>query len=294
MLTWNQKDVTLEGLSSLLGLSGVPFRTILVDNGSNDGTVEAVREKFPQVEVLALPENVGFCAANNRAAEIMMKDPKIEYFFFLNNDIEIEKDCLKHLVDFMDSRPQAGACGPMVYYHESKETIWAAGGRIFTDLMWFPPIMRGKRDKGYKRPRQVDYVHGCSLMVRRSVIEKLGMFDERLFIYHDEIDWCLRMKNAGFEVWVVPRAKLYHKVSQLVGQHSPMMIYYTARNKLLVWWKHGRFLDLPKFFYFHVVKAIRIFWRSHSAWAFASLAKAVFDAFFGLFGRGHIEQARKK
>ena len=120
------------------------------------------------------------------------------------------------------------------------------------------------------------------------------MFDERFFIYHDEVDWCLRMKRAGHQVWLVPAAVLYHKVTQAVGLHSPMMIYYTSRNKLLFWWKHGCWGDLPKFYAFHLWKLIRIFARSGSWWALVSLAKALFDAVLGGFGRGHIERARKK
>jgi hypothetical protein len=292
MLTWNQREMTREGLSSLAGLRG-SFHPLLVDNGSVDGTVEAVRAQFPGVEILALPENLGFCAANNRGAELLLKNPGLDFFLFLNNDIEIAPDALQHLIAFMDAHPQAGACGPMIYYHEAPATIWAAGGRIFNDLSWFPPILRGKPDPGYIRPQEVDYIHGCALMVRREVIESLGGFDERMFIYHDEVDWCLRMKKAGYSVWLVPRAKLWHKVTQAVGQHSPMMIYYTARNKLLFWWKHGRLKDLPKFYAFHLWKALRIFGRTRNPWAFAALGKACLDAAFGWFGRGHIDRARK-
>lgn len=293
MLTWNQKEITMEGLESLSKLRGCPHRTVLIDNGSVDGTVAAVNERFPTVEVLAMPENLGFCAANNRGAEFLLQDPSIEYFIFLNNDIEIAPDALSHLVEFMDSNPRVGACGPMIYYHEAPQTIWAAGGRIFNDLSWFPPIMRGKPDPGYRRPREVDYIHGCSLMVRREVIEKLGLFDERMFIYHDEVDWCFRMKENGYSVWLVPKAKLWHKVTQAVGRHSPMMIYYTARNKLLFWWKHGKIRDLPKFYAFHLWKAIRIFAKVRNPWALIALLKAVFDAIWGSFGKGHIERARK-
>lgn len=293
MLTWNQRDMTLEGLTSLAALSEPRPRVLLVDNGSRDGTVETVKERFPEVEIVALPENLGFCAANNRGAELLLRDPAIEYLIFLNNDIEIDPECLNHLVAFMDANPAAGGCGPLIFFHQPSDLIWAAGGSIFSDLMWFPPHLRGKRDPGLRTPRQVDYIHGCALMVRRSAIERTGLFDESFFIYHDEIDLCLRLKRAGSQVWLVPRARLFHKVSLAVGQHSPMMIYYTARNKLLFWWKHGRIADLPKFYAFHLWKLIRIFVRIRNPWAYVSLGKALLDAFRGLFGRGHLEQARK-
>ena len=293
MLSWNQKEMTLAGLTALARLDMPKPYVLLVDNGSSDGTVEAVKVDFPWVEVLALPENLGFCAANNRGAEQMLKKPEIDYVIFLNNDIDLEPNCLNLLVDFMKDTPEAGACGPLMFYFDPKDHIWAAGGRVFSDLMWFPPHLKDRLDPGLKHPREVDYIHGCALLVRRSVIEELGMFDERFFIYHDEVDWCLRMKKAGHSVWLVPCAHLYHKVTQAVGQHSPMMIYYTARNKLLFWWKHGRIIDLPKFYAFHLWKAIRIFSRVKSIWSFVALAKALYDAGAGLFGRGHIERARK-
>lgn len=294
MLTWNQREMTLEGLTSLAGLDEPRPRVILVDNGSRDGTVEAVAERFPDVEILALPENLGFCAANNRGAELLFQDPAIEYVIFLNNDIEIAADCLRHLTAFMDANPQAGACGPLIFFHEPSDLIWAAGGSIFPDLMWFPPHLRGKRDPGLRRPRKVDYIHGCALLVRRSAVERTGLFDESFFIYHDEIDLCHRLGHNGSQVWLVPPARLYHKVSVAVGQHSPMMIYYTARNKLLFWWKHGRIVDLPKFYAFHLWKLIRIFVRVRNPWAYLSLGKALLDAISGVFGRGHLEQARRQ
>ncbi|MFZ2956034.1 MAG: glycosyltransferase family 2 protein [Candidatus Ozemobacteraceae bacterium] len=293
MLTWNQREMTLEGLASLARLSPPRPRVLLVDNGSRDGTIEAVRERFPDVEILALPENIGFCAANNRGAELLLGDPAIEYLFFLNNDIEIAPDAVKLLTAFMDVTPRASASGPLIFYHEPSDLIWAAGGAIVTDLMWFPPHLRGKPDPGLRKPRRVDYIHGCSLFVRRSVAETIGLFDERFFIYHDEIDWCLRMKQANGEIWLVPTARLFHKVSVAVGQHSPMMIYYTSRNKLLFWWKHGLWSDLPKFYAFHLWKLIRIFSRVRSVWAYVSLGKAMFDGLSGMFGRGHVERARE-
>ena len=193
----------------------------------------------------------------------------------------------------MDSHPKAMACGPLIFYHESREIIWAAGGRTFTDLCWFPPILRGKKNPGLRKPREVDYIHGCALMVRREIFSRIGAFDERFFIYHDEVDWCLRIKKNGGQVWLVPQARLWHKVTQAVGQHSPMMIYYTSRNKLLFWWKHGRWSDLFKFYVFHLWKAVRIFSRARSPWTFVALGKALLDALRGAFGSGHIERARK-
>ncbi len=293
MLTWNQREMTLEGLASLARLESPVPEIILVDNGSTDGTIEAVREHFPQVRIIANAQNLGFCAANNRGAELLLKQSNIEYVMFVNNDIEIAPDCVNVLRQFMDEHPRAMACGPMIYYHQPSDVVWAAGGRIFNDLAWFPPIGRDRPDPHWVKPREVDYIHGCALLVRRSAIDTLGAFDERFFIYHDEVDWCWRMKRAGGQVWLVPRAKLWHKVSQVVGQHSPMMIYYTSRNKLLFWWKHGHWLDLPKFYAFHLWKLLRIFARVRNVWSVVALAKALFDALLGGFGKGHIERARK-
>ncbi|MBF0547488.1 MAG: glycosyltransferase family 2 protein [Candidatus Riflebacteria bacterium] len=289
MLTWNQKEMTLSGLESLSKLKDPKPVVLLVDNGSRDGTVEAVREKFPGVQILALPENIGFCAANNRGAEFLLKNSEIQYLLFLNNDIEIEPETVSLLEKFMDSHPSAAICGPLIYYYNPKDIIWAAGGRIFTDLMWFPPHLKGKKNPGLIKPRQVDYIHGCSIMVKRSAIEQYGLFDERLFIYHDEVDLCLRLKKAGYEVWLVPKSVLYHKVSLAVGQHSPMMIYYTARNKILFWNKHGKIKDLPKFFVFHLVKLIKIFAKVKNFWAYPSLFKALIDAVIMNYGKGHLE-----
>lgn len=294
MLTWNQLDMTRAGLEAVQRCNPAPWRLVLVDNGSRDGTVENIGREFPDVEVLALPENLGFCEANNRGARLLLQDCALDYIMFVNNDIDLEPDCLLRLVQFMDEHPRAGACGPLIFYDDPRDTIWAAGGRVFPDLMWFPPILRGSSDPGLHRARRVDYIHGCALLIRRQVLETVGLFDPRFFIYHDEVDLCMRIRQAGWSVWLVPEARLYHKVTQAVGQHSPMMIYYTSRNKFLICWKHGRWADIPKFYAFHLWKGIRIFARSGTPWAFVSLAKALKDALFGLFGRGHIDAARNR
>ncbi|MBF0406798.1 MAG: glycosyltransferase family 2 protein [Candidatus Riflebacteria bacterium] len=293
MLTWNQREMTLAGLESLSKLHSPVPEILLVDNGSFDGTIDAVKERFPQVKILGLPENIGFCAANNRGADLLLKNPEIEYIIFLNNDIEIAPNAINLLTRFMDSRPEAAVCGPLIYYHEPSDIIWAAGGKIYSDLMWFPPNLRGKKNPGLRKPRQVDYIHGCSIMLRRSAIQEHGLFDERLFIYHDEIDLCHRLKLAGNEIWLIPESVLFHKVSLAVGQHSPMMIYYTARNKILFWAKHGKISDLPKFYAFHLLKLIRIFSKVRNIWAYPALFKALFDAVTSRFGKGHLENRPK-
>ena len=224
---------------------------ILVDNASNDGSVEMVKKRYSQVNILVNPKNIGFAAANNKG----MRNAKGRLVLLLNSDTQIEKDTLIKMIDFIDknSRYQAATCRIELVdgrldpaCHRGFPSPWAA----FTYFAKFEKVLPGSKifgqyHQGWKdltKVHQVEVISGAFFLVSRKIIEKVGLLDESFFMYGEDIDWCLRIKKAGFRIGFVPYTKIIHvkgksgrnkdseqkEAKMLVNQHfwGTMKLFY--------------------------------------------------------------------
>ncbi len=235
VLTWNQRDLTLDCLASLAEMDYPKDRlqVIVVDNGSRDGTPAAIRERFPAVAVLENGDNLGFAEGNNVGIRHALQGPG-EYIMLLNNDTVVDRFMLRELLAVMQARPDAGIVGPKMLYFEPPDLIWCAGNRInwrTGDTIRLRAEQPDKEADG--EPQQVDFITACGILLRRQVIEQVGLLDPRFFIYYEETDWCMRGQAWGWRILYVPRARLWHKVSAAMGVTSPATDYYMNRNVLL-------------------------------------------------------------
>jgi GT2 family glycosyltransferase len=235
VLTWNQRDLTLDCLASLAEMDYPQdaLQVIVVDNGSRDGTPAAIRERFPAVTVLENGDNMGFAEGNNVGIRHALQGSS-EYIMLLNNDTEVDRLMLRELLAVMQARPEAGIVGPKMLYFEPSDLIWCAGNRInwrTGDTIRLRAEQPDKEADG--KPQQVDFITACAICLRREVIEQVGFLDPRFFIYYEETDWCVRAKNRGWHILYVPAARLWHKVSAAMGATSPATDYYMNRNMLL-------------------------------------------------------------
>jgi GT2 family glycosyltransferase len=236
ILAWNGRDDTLRCLESVDALEWENLSTIVVDNGSSDGVVEAVRERFPHVQVIRSERNLGFAGGNNlglRAAH----EAGADYLMILNNDTVVDPGAVRELVAEAERRPDAGALCPLIYYMDPPNRIWYAGAR-------FDP-RRGhngrhtgyrERDEGqYDAVRETGRATGAAILVRRTAVDEVGFLDERLFLHVEDVEWSLRIRAAGYHVLMVPSARVWHRVSVATGgEHSPAVAYYAIRNTLAV------------------------------------------------------------
>jgi GT2 family glycosyltransferase len=204
---------------------------------STDETVEAVRSAFPEAQIIQLIENLGYAGNNNvgiRAALAQGAD----WVFVLNEDTIVAPDCLAHLVEVGDSNQQIGIVGPMVYHYDEPDVIQSAGG-VLGRYWQSVHLAKNELDQGqFTVPHLVDWISGCGILVRRAVIEQIGMLDERFFCYWEETEWCLRAIKAGWRVMHVPQAKLWHKGVQRDYRPQPFVTYYSTRNHFLTLAKH--------------------------------------------------------
>ncbi len=237
ILNTNRREDTLECLASLEANTYANHRIMVLDNQSTDGSVEAIKQRFPEVQLVNLTENLGYAGNNNVGiAEAMAQGA--DWVFVLNEDTILAPDCLECLVDVGESDPSIGIIGPMVYHHDDPEVIQSAGG-ILGPHWNSIHLGMDQPDRGqFDAPHAVEWISGCGILVRRSAIEQAGAIDERYFYFWEETEWCIRISRGGWKVIHVPTAKMWHKGVTVDHKPKPSVTYYATRNRLLTLSKH--------------------------------------------------------
>jgi GT2 family glycosyltransferase len=218
-------------LPSLARQSFRSFEVVVVDNGSHDGTAAWLREHWPDVQVVSLPENVGVTAALNVCA----RAGRAPLLALLNNDLELDPDCLGELVAALSEHPQAGWAGAKLRDFYEREIIDGAGD-VFTWAATGGRRGHGERDRGqFDEPRAIFGACGGAALYRRSALEQVGDFDEDFFAFYEDVDWNLRAQLAGFSCRYVPTAIAYHMGSATIGKGlSDFTRYHLWRNTLWI------------------------------------------------------------
>ena len=197
ILNTNRKEDTLECLASLGSQDYSNHKTIVLDNHSTDGSVDAIRSEYPGVILIELKENRGYAGNNNVGIEEALNEDA-DWVFVINEDTVLAPDCFSKLIEVGESDSSIGVLGPMVYHHDDPDVIQTAGGK-FGPYWEIYHLSVDERDNGlYVDPHPVDWISGCGIMVRREVIEQVGMIDERYFYFWEETEWCLRAGKSGW------------------------------------------------------------------------------------------------
>lgn len=272
VLNWNRLADTVACLESLSCLDYPARQIVVVDNGSDDGSVEAIRERFPAVALIENEENLGYAAGNNKGVAYALQ-AGVNFILILNNDTLVDPEMLAHLIAVAEANPQVGAVGPKIYYHAQPGRIWFAGGAINWQGMFTANVGMDEEDRGqFEEVKPVDFLPGCALLIKRAAWEDIGPFDSRFFMYWEETDWCARARQAGYDLLFVPQARMWHKVSPVDQSESPRILYYMTRNRFLFLHKN---LPFPR----KVIVLIRCSW-------------GVFRTVIGFLRRGKREQAK--
>jgi len=237
ILNTNRREDTLACLSSLAASTYEGHKAIVLDNASTDGSTEAIRSAFPEVDIIPLAGNLGYAGNNNVGIEAAVA-AGAAWVLVLNEDTFVAPDCLARLIDVGESDQRIGILGPMVYHDGEPEVIQSAGGKFSRYWNAFH-LGQNTPDEGqFAEPHDVDWISGCAILVRRSVIKQIGMIDPRYFYFWEETEWCLRASKAGWRIVHVPGAKLWHKGVQRDYRPQPVVTYYATRNRLLTLAKH--------------------------------------------------------
>jgi hypothetical protein len=230
ILNWNRREDTLACLASLWAMEPPVSRAVLVDNASTDGTPGAVAGQFPQVDVIVNDQNLGFAGGMNVGIEAALR-AGAAWVLILNNDTRLAPDMLGALLAVARHDPAIGIVAPKIYYAQPPDRIWYAGAMR---RRWYPGFAfpgYGKRDHPrYDRRRDVDYATGCGMLIRASVLRRVGLFDQAtFFMYHEDLDLSERVRRAGYRIVYAPGARMWHQESASTAPLSPQKWYYLAR-----------------------------------------------------------------
>ncbi len=220
-------------------------RIWVVDNGSADGSAEKVAGRHPGVLVIRLDENKGWSGGNNVGIRAALAEGA-EWIWLLNNDTEAKPDCLKRLMDYAQAHPGAQVLSPVVKCADSPDRVWFQGGKVDSrrlEVECCESIDEFSKLGGEKWP----YISGCAMLVHRDVFRRIGLIDERYFLYCEDVDFSVRAWRAGFGLAVVPDAELRHLVSYSTGggnTNNPFRLYHFLLSTMQFWRK---FLGMKEF-----------------------------------------------
>ncbi len=245
VVSYNTKELLLDCLASIFEtIKEISFEVWVVDNHSTDGTVEAITERYPRVNIIENKENLGFAAANNQAFRQMNG----HYALLLNTDTVLTNGAVKEFYDFMEANPEAGmACGQLLNQDGSKQNSIANFPTMLTLFcnetvlrVLIPKKFPSKR-REYLSPIKIDSCIGACLMARKEAMDDIGFFDERYFFFFEETDWAYRMKLGGWAIYFVPTAKIFHAQGKTIGDslNSRIMFYRSRYIFFKKWHPHS-------------------------------------------------------
>jgi GT2 family glycosyltransferase len=237
-INYNQAEITRQFLESSKFLKYSNYEIIVVDNGSIKPLFDCVEATaYPGLRLIRTETNLGFTGGNN----LGMKEAKGDYFFIVNNDTELSPMLLDNLIKPFSENDRIGVVCPKIKFFDAPELIQYAGYNpinMYTGTatsVGFNEVDEGQFDE----PHPTSFAHGCAMMIRRVVVDRVGRFAERFFLYYEELDWSQRIRDAGYLIYYQPSATILHKESMSVGQNSPLKTYYLTRNRILFMRRHS-------------------------------------------------------
>ncbi len=245
VLNWNGRDDTLACLGSLRGITYGHLRVIVVDNGSTDGSAEAIRSLYPEVVVVETGQNLGFAGGNNVGMQEALK-LGADFVLLLNNDTVVPPNLVDAFAAAARRFPDAGVLAAKIYYLSDRDRIWYAGARWRRGAATFEHLHQGTVDDGGPPGVATDteYPCGCGMFVRSSVLRDVGLLEEDYFLLFEDADWGYRCRKVGYRCLVIPEAIIWHKVSaSLGGFRGSLYQYFYTRNRLLWARRHLPFLE---------------------------------------------------
>lgn len=241
-INFNQPDVTAEMIESVRKITYPNVEVIIVDNASTKGNVDELKNKYPEIILIKSKENLGFAGGNN----LGIKKCKGEYILLLNNDTEVDPGFLEPMIAKFQNNPEIGAISPKIYFHHTPGMLQFTGiSEISKYTTRSTGWGYGKMDEGqFDEDKETFFAHGAAMMVPRKVIKNVGLMAEIYFLYYEEMDWGQRIRNAGYKIFYVHNAVIYHKESVSTGKESPLKTYYMNRARIIYMRRNVKGADL--------------------------------------------------
>lgn len=264
IVNWNSFDVTFNCLQSLKDVDYPLLDVIIVDNGSTDNSGSKLSRAYPDFTFLYNDENLGFTGGNNTGIEYAIKE-HLDLIMLLNNDTVVTPDFASILVEKLVQDSQIGAIQPKIMFNKERRIIWNAGS--FYNSFWAISKTRGfeETDNGqYNKPEEIPWVTGCCFLTKTEIVKKIGLLDQKFFIYFEDTDWSFKIRKLGYKLVFEPSSVIYHEVGMSnqnrkghnEGNVSPFSHYQTVRNHLYFIRRYSRGVNIIGAWSYQVVKFV--------------------------------------
>ncbi|WP_415347207.1 glycosyltransferase family 2 protein [Clostridium perfringens] len=252
LVNYRNSNDTIECIKSLREIDYLNYKVLIVDNASQDDSVEKLKKEILDEELIVSDENLGFAGGNNLGIDKAIASGA-KYVLLLNNDTVVKKDFLSKLVDTFKVDNNIGIVGCKINYYSDRDIVNYAGGEI--DWSKFTTRFYGlnTKDNNDTKIRYISFVSGCAMMIKREVIEKIGLLDDTYFMYYEDTDYCARAIESSFKLAYQPKSVIYHKVSASSGgELSPFVLYWSTKNREKFKRKFSNKISKKKLIYFNI------------------------------------------
>jgi GT2 family glycosyltransferase len=256
VLNFNNKKNTIDCLDSLKKTKinkGWLVRTVVVDNASTDGSKKLIKKRYPDTKIIENKENLGFAGGNNVGLKWGLKDD-FDFILLLNNDTLVDSNILIELIKVVKKNNQIGLVSPKIYFapgfefHKKRysqkdrgKVVWYGGGSIDWNNVLTKHLSVDQVDKKKDgKIKEVDFATGCCMLINSDVLKKVGLFDEKYFLYWEDVDFSYRAYKKGFKIYYAPKALVWHKNAGSSASGSLLHDYYLTRNRLLFAFKFAK------------------------------------------------------
>lgn len=284
IVNYNGEEYQNEALKTIYESSYKNIEVVIVDSASKDNSIKLACNIYPEIHVLLQNENVGVAKGNNIGIHYAINELDTEYVLLLNNDVELDKRTIEYLVSKADKKT---ITVPKIYYYDRPNIFWFAGGGMSWKKGDAFHIGNFEVDKGqYDVSKEIEYSPTCCMLIHRDIFKNVGDIDEKMFMYFDDTDLCVRMRKLGYKILYVPTAFMWHKVSSSGGgMDSKIFVYYNFRNKFYFIDKYNDLIQFPARIYTYTKLIAKFiispFYKKNDRY----ILKAWLDYYHGKMGR---------
>jgi GT2 family glycosyltransferase len=295
VLTWNDIDMTARCVDSLLATGYSGLGIVVVDNGSNPPGCPILKQRFPSIEPVQLPENLGFTGGCNRGLTRAM-ELGADYVFLLNNDTIVGEQAIEQLVQAMERMPEVGQASAVLLYPGAEKRIGFLCCKVSRDSIQQERLHENELLSDiHRKICESNFVPACAVMFRPQALRQVGLFDETLFTNWEDYDLCCRLVDRGWRIVTVGTAEVVHAHGQTTGRISPFITYLFTRNRLICLFRYGKPMAIlwqsPRIlrqFYWQIRGYGLTNWPAHRAFV-----RGVMDFLLGVRGKGHLPADRR-
>jgi len=259
IVNWNLATETIPCIESLLAAGAPAGQIVVVDNGSQDDSVERLAQYFgEQIVLLSHPTNLGFAGGNNIGIQYAL-DAGAEWVLLVNNDTVVAPTFLHELMKAVDEHPTHPIIGPLILYFAEPERIWSLGDRLIPGTLITRRLWHDAPIPDPLAPFiEVDFLNACCMLIHRTVLAQIGLLNANYFMYAEDVDFCWRARRAGLKLGCATKARIWHKVSRSTGVYHPQARYWRISNQIMVYRAHARRWQVPLMFGFTLVRSLKL------------------------------------